>query len=187
MAIMIIKYKSVMLRAIEEKDYDLLFHLINAPEIEKSIVGWNFPISHFSHKKWMKNFENSMNSIKFMIELTNAKTIGMVMLEKIDWKCRTAEIACKMCAPLEDRIKGDMEDALNGMLKYAFDELGLNCINALILEENYLSQNLYKRVGFQEEGILRERVYKGGKFRNLISLSILKGELYDERKNTEYM
>ena len=73
------------------------------------------------------------------------------------------------------------------MLKYAFDELGLNCINALILEENYLSQNLYKRVGFQEEGILRERVYKGGKFRNLISLSILKGELYDERKNTEYM
>ena len=98
------------------------------------------------------------------------------MLEKIDLKNRTAEIACKMSAPLEDRIKGDMSDALKGMIKYAFDELGLNCIVAMILEDNILSRNLCKRVGFIEEGVLRKRVYKEGRFKNVISTSLLKEE-----------
>lgn len=177
---MIVNYGCVTLRAIEEKDFDLLFYLINAPEIESSIVGWNFPVSHLAQKQWMERFQNSMESIKFMIELQNSKTIGMVMLENLDWKNRTAEIACKMKALLKDRIKGDMEDALKGMLKYAFCELGLNCIYGMILEENYLSRNLCKRAGFVEEGTLRERTYKGGEFKNLISISILKEDFLRE-------
>lgn len=173
---MFVKYGCVTLRAVEDKDFELLFYLINDPEIEKGLIGWNFPVSYSAQKQWMENFKNSLESIKFMIELENSKTIGMVMLEKIDLKNRTAEIACKMSAPLEDRIKGDMSDALKGMIKYAFDELGLNCIVAMILEDNILSRNLCKRVGFIEEGVLRKRVYKEGRFKNVISTSLLKEE-----------
>lgn len=176
---MIIKYGCVTLRAIEKKDFDLLFYLINAPEIERDIVGWNFPVSSMEQKKWMKNFKNTLRSIKFMIELENKKTIGVIMLENIDWKNRTAEIACKTSTPLKYRIPGDTKDALKGMIKYAFYELGLNCINGVILEENYLSRNLSKKVGFIEEGILRKRIYKNGKFRNLVSVSLLKEEFQE--------
>ena len=42
---MIVKYGCVKLRAIEDKDFDLLFYMINAPEIENNLVGWNFPVS----------------------------------------------------------------------------------------------------------------------------------------------
>lgn len=173
---MIIEYGCVVLRAIEERDCDFLFDMINAPEIESQIVGWHFPISYSAHKHWMENYKNSLNSIKLMIELENSKTIGMIMLENIDWKNRTAEIACKTKALLEDRMRGDTIDAVKGMLKYAFEELGLNCIEGIILEDNWLSRNLCKKIGFIEEGILRKRVYKGGKFRNLVSVSLLKEE-----------
>lgn len=173
---MLVKYGCVTLRAIEEKDFELLLYLINAPEIEKGLIGWNFPVSQLAQKEWMENFKNSLESIKFMIELENTKTIGMVMLEKIDLKNRTAEIACKMSAPLENRIKGDMSDALKGMIKYAFDELGLNCIIAKVLEDNILSKNLCIQVGFAVEGILRKRVYKSGNFKNVVSMSLLKEE-----------
>lgn len=178
---MIIEYGCVTLRAIDEKDSEFLYYLINAPEIEETIVGWNFPVSYSEHKQWMSSFKNSLDSIKFMIELKNSKTIGMIMLEHIDWKNRVAEIACKTYAPLEDRIKGDTLDAFRGMLNYAFDELGLNCIAGIILEDNWLSRNLCKKIGFSEEGILRNRVYKSGKFKNLVSISILKEEYQSTR------
>ena len=150
--------------------------MINAPEIENSIVGWNFPVSRTAQKQWMDNFKNSTESMKFMIELENSKTIGMIMLEHFDWKNRTAEVGYKIKAPVKDRIRGDMADALKGMLNYAFNELGLNCINAIILEENIPSRKLCKGVGFTEEGILRKRVYKEGEFKNLVSVSILEGK-----------
>lgn len=178
---MVIKNGCVTLRAIEERDTDLLFYLINDSEIESCTVGWNFPISYLEHKQWMEGFKNSIKSIKLMIELENSKTIGMIMLENLDWKNRTAEIGYKISAPPGNRIKGDMTDAVRGMLKYAFNELGFNCINTVILENNMPSRNLCKRVGFVEEGILRKRVYKEGEFKNLISVSILKEEfLKDE-------
>ena len=104
-----------------------------------------------------------------MIELVNSKTIGMIMLDEIDWKNRTATFGCKISAKPQDRIKGDVLDATKGILKYAF-------------HENFFSQKLCRRVGFVEEGILRKRIYKRGKFKNLIVLSVLKEE-FEEKEN----
>lgn len=177
---MIIKYGCVKLRAVEEKDFELLLNLINAPEIENMTGGWHYPVSCMAQKCWMENFENSDQCIKLMIELINSKTIGMISLENINWKDRAAAVSYKICAALEDRIKGDTLDALKGMIGYAFNEMGMNCIYAEILEENYFSRNLCKRAGFIEEGIMRKRVYKNGKYRNFVSVSILKEEFERE-------
>lgn len=173
---MYIEYGCVRLRAIEKKDIELLLYLINAPELENKTVGWHFPISCITQEHWMENFQNSDQSIKLMIELKNSKTIGMVMLEKLDWKNRTASIGCKISSLSTDRIKNDTLDAVKGILKYAFDELGMNCIYGEILEDNIFSRKLCKRAGFIEEGILRNRIYKNGKFKNLVSVSIIKEE-----------
>ena len=173
---MIIEYGCVKLRAVEKEDFDLLFYLINSPKIENSVIGWNFPISRMTHMHWIETFKNTMQSIKLMIELTNSKTIGMMTLDQIDWKNRTAELGCKTSAALEDRIKGDTLDAVNGMLKYAFDELGMNCITASTQENNLPALKLLRKAGFVEEGLLRNRLYKSGRFINIISTSMLKEE-----------
>ncbi|SEW40556.1 GNAT family N-acetyltransferase [[Clostridium] fimetarium] len=173
---MILKNGCVTLRAIEKEDFELLFYLINAPEIEEMIEGWNLPISSDEQKNWIQNYSNTNNNIKLMIELSNGKTIGMIMLTDIDWKNRQAAIGYKISAPAEDRIKGDMKDAINAILTYAFYELGLNCIRSLILEVNIFSVKLAKKLNFQMEGILRERIFKNGIFNNQIMFSILKAE-----------
>ena len=173
---MILKNGCVTLRAIEKEDFELLFYLINAPEIEEMIEGWNLPISSDEQKKWMQGYSNTNSDIKLMIELSNGKTIGMIVLTDIDWKNRQAAIGYKISAPFEDRIKGDMKDAVNALLNYAFNELGLNCVSSLILERNIFSVKLAKKLHFQIEGILRERIYKNGVFNNQIMFSILKSE-----------
>ena len=53
----------------------------------------------------------------------------------------------------------------------------MQCIYSHILEYNIASQRLHEKIGFKKEGVLRERVYKNGKYHNLIVWSILKGEL----------
>jgi len=173
---MILKNGCVLLRAIEKEDFELLFYLINAPEIEEMIEGWNLPISSDEQKSWIEDYTNTNTNIKLMIELTNGKTIGMITLADIDWKNRQAAIGYKISAPFEDRIKGDMKDAINAILNYAFNELGLNCIRSLILEKNTFSVKLANRLHFQMEGILRERIFKNGTFNNQIMFSILKSE-----------
>lgn len=179
---MIIEYGCVKLRAIEKEDFELLFYLINAPEIECKTVGWHFPVSRMAQRQWIDDFKCSDKSIKLMIELVNSKTIGMIMLDEIDWKNRTATFGCKISAKPQDRIKGDVLDATKGILKYAFHEMGMNSIHAEILEDNFFSQKLCRRVGLVEEGILRKRIYKRGKFKNLIVLSVLKEE-FEEKEN----
>lgn len=174
--IVIIKYGCVTLRPFEDRDLELLHYMINDPEIESGTVGYSYPVSLEQQKEFMKNWRNSSNGIKLMIELSNKKTIGMVSIESIDWKNRTCCTGYKLHAAFEDRIRGDIRDAMIGLHKYIFEELGMNCSYGVILEDNVFSRKLIRSLNGVEEGILRERVYKNGQFKNLVSYSTTKSE-----------
>lgn len=173
---MIIKNGCATLRAIEEKDFELLFHLINDPNIEKTTGGWHLPLNSIEQKTWMANYHNTQENIRLMIELENGKTIGMISLADIDYKNGSAEIHYKIFAPVEDRIKGDMHDAITGILNYAFNELRLNCVFAVILEYNIFGLKLIQKMNFKQEGILRKRKFKNGQYHNQIIFSLLNEE-----------
>ncbi|MPN03269.1 IS1595 family transposase ISSpgl1 [bioreactor metagenome] len=71
---------------------------------------------------------------------------------------------------------GYMKEALEAILNYGFNNMGLNRIQALAEPENEKSIGILKRVGFKEEGILRDYEYYRGGFKNCTMLSILKRE-----------
>ncbi len=173
---MIIKNGCVTLRAMEERDINLLFEMINSPEIEKALGNFCLPVSETQQREWVLNYRNTEKQIRLMIELSNGETIGVIMLYDIDMKNGTAEVGYKISAPRENRIRGDMTDALRGMLDYAFYELRLQCVIAHSLSDNEASIRLLEKVGFNREGLLRQRVYQSGQYCDLISFSVLKGE-----------
>ena len=72
------------------------------------------------------------------------------------------------------RGKGYGSDALNTIVNYAFGEMRLNCIYADVLEYNTVSQKLFEKCGFHRDGVLRSRVFKGGRYINVVSYSRLK-------------
>ena len=59
--------KKVVLRAMELEDCELVREMFNDPEIEDLVVGWAFPLSSYSQKKW---FENNYNSDNFRFIFT---------------------------------------------------------------------------------------------------------------------
>lgn len=173
---MVIQNGCVTLRAIEEYDFQILYDMMQSPKIERSMGHCTAPISEKQQREWMANYKNSDEQIRLMIELENGKTIGTIMLFDIDMQNGVAEVGYKLMADKADRMTGDMADAMNGMLNYAFNTLRLNCVVARTLTENEKSERVLTNAGFSYEGTLRARVFQDGEYLDMKTFSILKSE-----------
>lgn len=94
-----------------------------------------------------------------------------------NWESSRAEIGYEL-AP-EWQGQGLMREALSAMLAFGFGKMQLNRIEAFVVPENELSLRLLRRLGFQEEGLLREYGFWKGQFHDQILLSLLKKDWYE--------
>jgi RimJ/RimL family protein N-acetyltransferase len=60
------------------------------------------------------------------------------------------------------------------MVIHGFDNLNLNRIFLYVLTENINAQAIYKSVGFQKEGLLRQASFKAGEYKDLLVMSLLR-------------
>ena len=177
--------KKVVLCAMEMEDCELIIKMFNDPEIENLVGGWAFPLSLFAQKKWLELHYNDQNALRFVIDTEEDGKIGIFALTDIDWKNRRATIGVKI-ASKENRSKGYGTDALMAIMRYVFDELGFHRLDANRLAMNQTSAHMLAKCGFVEEGIKREYIYKGGKYRDLVTASILADEYYELIEKNQY-
>lgn len=69
--------------------------------------------------------------------------------------------------------KGYMQEALATCISWGFAEMGLNRIEAQVHPENHRSVSSVQRLGFVQEGRLREVGFWGGAFHDLLQFSLL--------------
>jgi len=60
--------------------------------------------------------------------------------------------------------KGFMSEAARAVVEFAFGTLGANRLEAGVFDGNTASMNVLRKGGFHEEGVLRQRFLKDGKF-----------------------
>lgn len=72
--------------------------------------------------------------------------------------------------------KGMMTEALRPVLEYGFRGLGLHRIEACPLAGNGSSKNLLAKLGFKDEGNLRQRVFFRGRYIDQVYYGLLKEE-----------
>lgn len=168
---MIIHGDKVVLRAVEESDNAMLLSLVNDPDTEMMLGGSSWPVSEAEQLKWFEHQERSKDVLRCIVALQeDEKAIGTIILSDIDQKNATGHIQIKMSKD-GGRGKGYGTDAVNTMVRYAFEELRLNCIYANILFYNEASIKLFERCGFKRDGVLRQRVFKKGKFIDMLAYS----------------
>ena len=175
---MILKDDIVLLRAIEEDDAQVLMDLINDPEVENSVYGWSYPVSLSSQKSWISNLANG-STVRYSIDY-EGKMVGVAIISSIDMKNRTANMNIKLLQSA--RGKGVATRVVVLMIKYCFEELNLHCLTANVIERNSSSRKLFEKLGFSQDGILRDRVYKNGGYHNVIAYSLLKDEFYERNR-----
>ena len=101
--------------------------------------------------------------------------LGQIDLYTINWKLRAAELAIVMGSEGE-RGKGLGGEALELMLRYAFETLGLERVQLEVAVENRRAIRCYERAGFLHEGIKRHAFMLDGAFTDLAVMAVLAGE-----------
>jgi RimJ/RimL family protein N-acetyltransferase len=175
-----IKSKLVTLRAIELSDLPLLSRWANEPLLWDMLGGWHFPYSQLNTEQWIKNINNNdaKNQI-FAIDTEADGLIGTANLVNIDWKNKNA-FHGMMLGDKKTHGKGYAQDTVMAIMKYAFEELGLNRLDGDMIEYNNLSINFYKkRCGWEIEGVKKDWFFRKGRFYDKVIVGI-SNERYKE-------
>lgn len=70
--------------------------------------------------------------------------------------------------------QGIMSEALRAVLRFGFEQMELNRIEALVFQENAASRGLLAKLDFQLEGVLREYEYLKDRFEDMAMYSLLR-------------
>lgn len=179
--------KKVTLRAIELSDVALLNKWANAPELWDKLGGWHFPYSELSTEKWIININNNdMKNQVFAIESPEHGIIGTANLVNIDWKNKNA-FHGMMLGDKDTRGRGYAQDVVMAIMRYAFDELGLNRLDGDMIASNDVSISFYtKKCGWEIEGIKKGWFYRKGKFLDKVVVGITKEQYYQFVSDIDY-
>ncbi len=90
------------------------------------------------------------------------------------WRHRHAAVGYELSRPLWRQ--GYMTEALTAVLDFGFIHMNLHRVEALVMPENVPSLNLLYKLGFHNEGLLRDYGFWNGRFHNLSVLSLLQPE-----------
>jgi RimJ/RimL family protein N-acetyltransferase len=134
-----------------------------------------------------KEIEESKNQFYFTIRLRsddpeqNDRLVGFAKLCEIEWNHGVGLVMLGIGDP-GDRRKGYGADALNLLLRYAFAELNLFRLSALIPEYNAGALRLFQKTGFIEEVRRRQALNRDGRFWDLIHVGFLQNEWHGLRE-----
>ncbi|MDF2949372.1 MAG: ribosomal-protein-alanine acetyltransferase [Sedimentibacter sp.] len=123
-------------------------------------------------KKWIELYKEN-TFYQWGIELIeNKEIIGFINLHNIDEDNYSAETTYILSPKFWN--KGIMTEAVNAVLKFGFECLGLNRISAEFYSGNDNSQKVMLKINMTYEGTLRERYFKSGSFYDSIQYSVFK-------------
>ena len=178
--------KKVLLRSIERNDLELLHKWANDPQINTMIAGWHFPTNMNDQQKWFDTLSVSSLNQRFAIEADDLGLIGTANLVDINWKDKNA-FHGMLLGDKDIRGKGYAVDTILTIMRYAFEELGLNRLDGSIIEYNKPSYGVYvKKCGWKEEGVQREWYFRNNRFWDKIIVGVTKGDYLELIKNTKY-
>lgn len=106
------------------------------------------------------------------------KVVGAIHLFSIQPQHKKAEIGMVLSGDYWNR--GLASEALDRVLRFVFEDVGLNRIEAYCLVENRAGERAMERVGMKREGVLRKYLYQKGAFRDFIVYAKLRREYIDQ-------
>lgn len=166
--------RGILLRKPKFSDVSGLLKVKNNQEAS-FLLGGTPPIyTEESIKQWI-NYHNSCleEELFVIIDKSEEIVIGHVGFYKIDKTVKSAEFAI-LIGNVDYIGKGIGKQVTSMMINFAFIELSLNRVSLSLLNENIPALNLYKKIGFKQEGYLKQSVWKNGRYYDNILMSILK-------------
>lgn len=138
------------------------------------------PLSPAQVKKAYESIEKKVEEVKNLFYFTirtrpDERLVGFAKLYAITWSHGTGMLQMGIGDP-QDRKQGYGRQALSLLLRYAFDELNLYRLTALVPEYNRDALRFFEKVGFVIEVRRRQALNRDGRRWDLLHLGLLQEE-----------
>ena len=168
---LMISFGAVNLWTVEKQDLGEHYRWANNDTIRRLVGGAPQPRSFAELETWYQSVLNDPKQEIFSIKTPEAQLIGWAQLCDINFINGQADIGLVVDEAFWGRGVG--HDALVALVKYCFEDLRLHRAGAHILSINLPSLQLFKKVGFQKEGVKREAYFTSGRFLDVECLGLL--------------
>jgi RimJ/RimL family protein N-acetyltransferase len=144
------------------------------------------PQAPWQVKKKLEELEKSLEEDRSLFHFrirsrTDDRLLGYAELYWITWANASGMIRLGIGAS-DDRHKGYGRDVLSLLLRYAFTELNLYRLTAVIAEYNLPALALFKEFGFVEEVRRRQALERDGRFWDMMNYGLLADEWKEKQK-----
>jgi ribosomal-protein-serine acetyltransferase len=112
--------------------------------------------------------ENDGFALAIVVEESIVGTLGF---HRLDWQNRSTSIGYWLAEA--EQGQGTVTRALSALLDRAFDAWGLNRVEIRAAVENHRSRTIPRRLGFREEGVLRQAERFGERYMDLVLYALL--------------
>jgi len=167
----------IYLRAIDESD---LNHRYREWFNDEEVCRYN---SHHRFPNYDQNMQDYYDHViqsrdHLVLAICDKATdthVGNIALENIDSLNQNAEFAI-LIGEKGFWGKGIGSEAARLILEHGFKELNLHRIYCGTQSDNAAMQRLAGSLGFKEEGRLRDAIFKGGRYKDIIRYGLLREE-----------
>ncbi len=138
------------------------------------VPGVPFLLNLEDETDWFEQRRKDKNSMVFAIlALPERQLIGNCGLHNLDWKNRSAVFGI-IIGEKTFWNKGYGTDATRTLLRFAFEQLGLNRVELEVYAFNPRAARAYEKAGFRRDGVRRAALYRDGKFHDIYLMGILR-------------
>ncbi len=174
----VIRGERLYLRPIERDDLQRCYDWMNDEELTATLAQ-RYPISLAREADWVERATRGQDPSELPLAICLAegdRHIGNCGLVAIDRENRTATLGI-FIGERDCRGQGLGEEAVRVLCRFAFDEMNLHKIRLDVYATNPKAAKTYERVGFVREGVLRQEVFRQGRYIDVVRMGLLVGEL----------
>ncbi len=161
-------------RPIELEDLEVLRELHN--EMATLLQLGNVEmVSSEEQLQWWKGLVGSGTTKRFsVVEVATGRVVGILRVQNIDAINRNCEIGLDIVPAL--RGKGYGRAGYRAVLEYLFLHLNMHMVYLRVGEFNVRAQGLYERLNFVRTGVLRDYLYRHGRFWDYVVMCMTRDE-----------
>lgn len=142
--------------------------------------GIPFPPQPDKLRSLPETLSSKEDAFLFAVETLEGELIGSLALFDINWHHRFARFGISIGKPYQG--KGYGTDAIRILAGFVFQEMNLNKIKLTVFAFNHRAIRAYKKCGFQVEGVLREELFRNGRYHDVLVMGLLRSDFAAQKE-----
>lgn len=180
--------RTVFFRAFEDEDAPLIHQWKNDDNLHELTVGLNKKTTFEEDLQWLNSIKKHHPYYAYwaVCAKDSGKLIGYASLINIHYINSSAETGAIMIADPDYNDGTAWIESVLFLFEYAFERLNLHRVYGHSLVGHKMSNMIEPLMFMQNEGILRDAIYKNGRYYDLSCAAILRDEYFAHKEAGDF-